>query len=432
MPYLYNESNVIDLLKNKVVQISLALWVIIGFIVLNNIPFDRFCHDFWAHIEYTKILVNQHRFPKPGEGFETHQQPLFYLIASLIAPKALNINLEFHTNCVRIVSLLFGAFSIVVIAWMLNEVTKNKWIQLFTLLFIETTPKFVFIFSVYNNDSFVTFFSILLIALTYKFYKENNNIYLKFLPIVSILAIYSKLSALLPILCLIILCLFQIIKYPDAKMNLKSSEMKIIMVLLVSLLSLIPAGMYNHKCIGVYFPSLDIKGLAYELKFKPEKTFVTIFTPISLLTDFKDKWSDPYVHPWPHIASKKNDYWAFNYLTSVFGEFDFQSPQKLILWIVLLTHLFVYIVSLTKIFETGIGKLIGALILLAHIFQIAHVIKNPFSCNMDFRFISWLYLPWSILFVKALETQNKWYSKHLGKVMILGIIASLYFLITVS
>ena len=426
-----NKNKMIDLLKSKVVQVSLGLWIIIGFTVLNNIPFDRFCHDFWAHIEYTKILVNQHRLPKPGEGFETHQQPLFYLIASLIAPKALNTNLEFHVNCVRIISLLFGAFSIIVIAWLLNEVTKNKWIQLLTLLFIETTPKFVFIFSVYNNDSFVTFFSMLIAALAYKFYKENNNFYLKLLFVVSILALYSKLSSLLPILCLIVLCLFQIIKYPDAKMNFKSVEMKIVTALFISLLSLIPVAIYNHKCIGVYFPSLDIKGLAYELKFKPEKTFVAIFTPISLLTDFKDKWNDPLVHPWPHAASKKNDYWAFNYLTSVYGEFDFQSPQKLILWVVLLTHLFIYIIALTKIFESGTGKLAGAVILLAHLFQIAHVIKNPFSCNMDFRFVAWLYLLWSVLYVKVLKTQNTWYSRHISNIMLLGIIFSLYFLFTV-
>ena len=421
----------LDLLKNRVIQIALAVWVIIGFIVLSNIPFDRFCHDFWAHIEYTKILVNQHRLPKAGEGFETHQQPLFYLIASLIAPKALDINLEFHANCVRVISLLFGSFSIIVIAWILNEFTKNKWIQLLVLLFIETTPKFVLIFSTYNNDSLVTFFSILMVALAYKFYTENNNLYLKLLSVTTILALYSKLSVLLTISCLIVLCILQIIFQKETKINLKSKEIKIIMILLLSLLSIIPVAINNHKNTGVYFPSLDIQGLAYELKFKPEKTFVTIFTPLSLLSDFKDKWSDPLVHPWPHQSSKKDDYWAFNYLTSAYGEFDFQSPNKLILWIILLTHLFMYIVSLTKLFKSSPGRFMGLLILSAHLFQIAHVIKNPFSCNMDFRFISWTYLPWAVLFVNALEAKNSWYSKHLGKIMLLGIISDLYFLITV-
>ena len=105
--------------NNKVLQIALALWFIIGVIVLKQIPYEHFCHDCAAHWDHTKIIVNEHRLPKPGEGWEMHQQPLYYLLASLITPKALNTNISFHVNCVRVLSIVFGAITLVMFSYLL-------------------------------------------------------------------------------------------------------------------------------------------------------------------------------------------------------------------------------------------------------------------------------------------------------------------------
>lgn len=412
--------------NNKILQIVLIVWLVIGYIVMNQIPYDHFCHDCQAHWEYTKILVNEHRLPNPNEGWEMHQQPIYYLIASLIAPKAINYNVVHHVNCVRILSLVFGAITLIILTWFLQKFTENKFVQLLVLLFIETTPKFVFVFSTYNNDSMTTMLAIAIIALSYKIYHSWSRKLEVLLFVVALISVFTKLTILIPIFAVIFICSRNFIHDKP----LSFAEKRIVITLVVPLLILTPYTIiHNYSLTGKLFPSLNFTSLPEALRIGKDRSLLRIMLPTSILDT--NMWGDPIAHPYPDKSSKRNSYLAYNYTTSVYGEHDFNSPSYLVLWLMLLIHFFVYIVAITKIFESNFTKIAGSIILFAHLVHLAHNIRNPYSCNMDFRYIAWIWIAWMILYASACLERNKWYSGVLNKVFILGIVLNFYFITTV-
>ena len=160
--------------NKEILVICVSVWLFIAYFYILRTPFDHRTHDMWGHVFYTQYIVGNKKLPKPYEqpvlGGQTIQPPLYYLICSFVKPALIHNKSEDHINAVRYLSIFFGALSLLVIGIFLNAVSKNQYAKLVSLLFIETTPKFAFVFSTYNNDSLNTFLWITVTTLSYFLY----------------------------------------------------------------------------------------------------------------------------------------------------------------------------------------------------------------------------------------------------------------------
>ena len=416
--------NLTEVKNRDIIQILIGCWIVITIIALNQIPYNYFAHDFDSHVEYTKILVNENRIPKPNEGWETHQQPLYYLISSHLAPEKIKSDLPTHANYVRIFSALCGAVTILLFVWLLQEITNNKFIQLLSIFFISTTPKFVFVFTTYNNDSLATMLSVAILVLSYKLYKSWNKRLGWALFVVSLAGLYTKLTILVPMIIVFAICLKELVL---KKTPIRENQKKIIQVLIFSLLFLLPWVLFhNYSTTGKLFPSLNFTSVPDGLKL--ETPLIEIFSPTSLLENKPHKWDVPWVYPWPNDSSKRNDYLSYIFATSVIGEFVFKSPSINFVWALLLVHLFIYLTALRYVLLSSKTKLAGIVILMAHVLHIVWVCKTPFSCNMDYRYIFWSCLGWVVLYASVLSENIKNISNILNKLMIAGIVLNILFI----
>ena len=169
--------------------------------------------------------------PKPYEGWQTYHPPLYYLINHFLAPSIIT-DKEKHVSFVRFLSVLYGAVSIYAIGWLLLQIGIEKYPLFLSLLFIITQPKFVMLFSTYNNDSLLTMFSFIVIALCYKLYFNWSKKWAIVLLLASTAALYTKYSAILFLgVIVIILCKNLIIK----KVKPLDIEIKILKVIFASL-----------------------------------------------------------------------------------------------------------------------------------------------------------------------------------------------------
>lgn len=398
--------------------------------------------DFWRHIEYTEIIALEHRMPAPYEKLETYQPPLYYLINSFIVPDSLLTNKTAHINFVELLSMIYGAISLFIILWLIQQVSNNVFAQLITISFIATTPKFLFNFCTYSNDSLSTMFCIAVSAIAYKLYKKWSWDFAILLLVLATCGIYTKYTMIWCIFIISIICSKNLLK-----LRLPNKfQIGIIGILLTSVLLFMPWAFfhnYHHSGKLLPFRSVDehmmLRGIDIPEHIRTLKTILKV----PILSYTPQEWSDPWVHPWleselAHPATKKNDYLSYIFISSIIGEFEFSKPNIIVIWIILWIHLFVYLLCLKEIFRSDFTKLALSVILLSHLTHILNLarLKTPFTgFFMDYRFLLWNSIAWAILYVSALSAKSKLskeISTLLSTTMIIGIIFQVYFLMTAS
>lgn len=441
---------VINMHTNKnVIKIALIAWLIIAGIYISHTPHSDRSHDFAGHVEYTEIIYNKHRFPKPLEGWETYHPPLYYLINSFLSPVKLNtekmemlhkgefrIGLERHINLVQYMSVVYGAIALWLIAWFLPKITENTMSQLLTLLFICTTPRYVFVFSTYNNDSLATVLCIGMIVLSYKLYLSWSWKVAIGLLIVTTAGIYTKYTT---VFCMIVICLICCRSLLKQKLP-DLFQTRIITIFILSIVLFTPwMFFHNHYYTGKLLPVMWEDKINKRLNINEIKnTLSTVFKdPLLQKSNNPEgtrEWDDPWAHGYDCPTTKQHDYPAFVFVTSILSEYVFVKPSVKFIWAILWIHLLAYIIGGLEIFKSNLTKLSVWFILLSHtihIVNIARITIPVYGCFMDYRYLSWNWIPWSILYVSALS--NKSYRAWiLNKAMIIGIIIQIFILSTIA
>ncbi len=414
----------------KTIWIVIGIWIFTAYSYLSHNQRPQRCMDFWGHVEYTSILVAKGKYPQPMDGWQTYQPPLYYLINSYIAPDTFRTDNTIHIRYVEALSVIYGAISLWIIWWLLQKYVTDKTIQIIVLLFIATTPKFVFVFSSYNNDSLATLLSIAIVALAYKAYHDWSPKYALGLLAASTAGLYTKLTVFIPVFAVVIFCLKNFFEQKLLELNQK----RILGILALSILLFYPwLEFHNHKLSGKYFPS-NFGGIEEQegLHFVKGKSILSIVSPTAILELTPNKWDDPFHHVWSTEAStKKNDYWTSSFINSIYGETSFKTPGPLIAWLIFWLHLFSRILGLREVFKSNINKLAGLLILIAHLGQIAFIFNTPFAPSMDYRYIAWTWLGWAFLYSSALTRNDKW-SGILKKSLIVAIVVQIYIAMTIG
>lgn len=436
--------------NRTVLEIITIVWIIISVGYLTHTPYGHRSHDFHGHIRYTTIIVNEKRFPHPYEGWETFQPPLYYLIASLIPLNNPEADSFYHIAYVRLLSALFGLITFFLIAWFLEIIKTKPFHKLLILLFLATTPKFIFVFSSYNNDSLATLASIAVFVVAYKLLFNWNKVYLPILLLAATCGLYTKPTCLVPTILMMFLSLRQVfrLKLPDKK------SLFVFCTLLFSLILLFPwLYFHNYKKVQRFFPT-NLENVNMQ-KYVPEcvkvyshkemdlekfKNLVGLVFRIPGIQlrkpDYSREWEKPWVYPsWEEIppATKRYDYFSFLFITSVIGEYVFTEPHVNYFWLVLLLHLVITLLSLACIFQTQVTKLTTLVIMLASLtYILLSVNYTTVLHSADYRYIAWTWAPWTSLYSAILQTRFRWLSWLTYPLFIVTILLHLYLVFTMK
>lgn len=417
-------------MNKKIIIFVIVFWIVIATVYLQRNERPQRCMDFWGHVKYTAVIINEKRLPKPFEGWQTYQPPLYYLINSTIAPEAFKKDIVVHIRYVEYLSVFYGVCVLLAIGWLLEKFNVSSKVLLLVLLFIASTPKFTFIFSSYNNDSLATLLSVLIVVLSYKLYLGWSRKIAVLLFLFTCCGVYTKFTSFIAIFAVFIVCCLDILENKPTGAHQK----KIIKILLIASLLYLPyAHFHNFKHSGEYLPS-NFSGIAAQagLHLPKDKSILNIVLPTSVFEIRPHKWDDPFHHSWSTKQStKKSDYWSSSFINSIFGESSFKTPEVVFVWLLLFIHLFIRVSGIRQIFVSNINKVFGLLILIAHLGQIAFIFQAPYAPSMDYRYIAWTWLPWSYLYAKALSENSTW-SRVLEKVIVAAILIQTFILFTIG
>lgn len=373
------------------------------------------CYDCLAHFNKTHWIVVEHRLA--GETEVPHQPPLYYLINSLIArdtlfPNHYHENPTLHINIVRALSVVYGGLTLFFLSFFLQQVTKCELDKLLVLLYLCTTPKFVNIFTSYNNDTLAILLIAVLSMIAYKLCYKPSRLLEICLFITATASIFTKYTSVLFIIAVITICCKNFLKLKLPTKN----ELKIVFILIFSLTSLIP---WVHYCTKIsnppipLFPPWDstvfngIHNTDYRWLMRNTKQALKMVVRIPILQLPKQAWEDPWTHTLNEPQTKKGDYWAYSWISSVIGAVIYNKPSQQVIWLLLFIHLIVYILAFRELFRSKVTRLATFVIFSTSFMHLAYLVNKDFTGSaFDYRYLGWNLGSWTILILSALSNPS--------------------------
>lgn len=427
------------MINNKItLTITTILYLISVFTYTSHVPIDYISHDFWQHVDYTEFIIKNHRIPKPYEGWEAFQPPLYYLINSFIAPKAFITDKMQHVKLVVALSVIYGGITLFLISKALEIVNKDPISRLLVLSLLATTPRFIFIFTTYNNDTLGLMLSVAVLTISLKLYNNWSKSFSIYLLISATAGLYTKITVSIPILSILLLCFISnFIKKSSSK-----TSNQIALILLLSFLIYSPWPIFHtYKHTGklmvtnqpAIVPKFDIDSFI---------KFLNIVSPTAIFQNQPHKWDTPFSHWAGGPSTKKFDYWTYQFLHSINQGCEFQKPSQTVIWIMIWCHLIIYICGILQFLRNNITKFVAFTIFIAHLSNIFNFLytyalrpfdeypnANPF---MEFRYIAWQWAPWMVLYSTALTNKKSVIYFLLSRTILISIFMHIYFLSKVS
>lgn len=425
--------------KQLIILVSM-IWLILSYLYLLHTPIDHRVHDMWGHVDYSMIITRQHRFPKPQEGHETYHPPLYYLINTALTTKwwmgkEIKIDRNQHVKDVRYLSVLYGELALLIMVWFLQKMKVTSFQGLLILLFIATTPKFMFVFSTYNNDSLETLLCMAVIALSYSLYLKWSNKLGIVLLIVATAGLYTKYTMIACIVTVSLITLKNLWRWKIPNEN----SIKIVRILILSIILLFPwLYFHNYRITGKLFPSNVDRKLSRN--FQESIHLLTQVIKIPIIQFREHEWDEPWIYPTDggpikgaHQATKNYDFLSFIFVNSIIGEFKFHKPEPVFTWIIFYIQLVVYFFGLREILRSDICKSSFALLMFSHLMLLFYVarFRLPAGCNMDYRFICWNWVGLAVLYASAILNNKSNALRIFSSLLFFGIIIHVYILMTV-
>lgn len=347
--------------------------------------------DSYGHASYILNIIQNHKLPNSNVG-QFYQQPLFYLLSSLVSNiinTILGRNDSFFLVDAAKTFSCFASCSILILSLRIFEELDMKGTgKKIAMVLIAFLPNFYLMGGRVNSDALATFFMTATILYTLKW---NKNISWKNTLILAVIfgcAVMTKIS------CGIIAVFTASIMIHKLYKMCKEHNAKEILIKLLSFACIsFPLGLwysvrnyilFNQSFMYVPKPSMN-SGL-----YCGDHSLFERF----ILISFKNLFSSPYADPF-------NDYNYPSYLIkgAAFGEFKFNNqgfiPIMLLFFtmiiaaILMLSIIYVYIRSNAKII-IKYGLLL--LFLLIYLSSIRFNISYPFGCTIDFRYIAVSYI----------------------------------------
>lgn len=422
----------INLLKeNKLTIVVASIWLVVATFYFMRTPYDVRSHDFGGHLVYTEYLIKNKKLPHPYESGQTYHPPLYYYIATIFAKDSVYHDLKTHSNCLRVFSIFLGLLSLFIIVDVLKGIgLKPAFVGLVTL-FITTIPKYLFVFSTYNNDALAMFSSIAVVYFVYKLTSSWSRVGAVLLLLASTSALYSKYTV---VFCIVTMLIFLCKEFFVFKLPSKNEAKALLIIILSCVLFLPYLTLHNYKLTHRLFPT----------NFDSERS-VPNFESLNVKRAFRipfvqsdpHEWDDPWSHPewdYAHPAKKSHDYWGFMFVTSLIGEYTFIYPHINFYWLLYFIHFALGLVSILLVLKASpIIKSFALIGLLGYLVEIAFSLQVPdqHPCGIDFRYMAWLWLCWAVMHGNIFLSKIPSFLKSLiSRLMLIGIVIQVLLLMT--
>jgi hypothetical protein len=420
--------------KYFILFIVLFIWLTVASVYAYRSVWFHRSSDHWGQLQYAEIIVRENRLPFPREGRVTYNPPLYYFINSLLFPESIKGNNTLHINSVRAMSIVYGAIAIVFMWWLLNLIGLNPCSQMVSLLFVSTTPMFVFEFSTYNNDSLSTMLGIATIAISYALVQKWSIVLAILLFVLTLAGCFTKYTYIWCIIVISVMYLLNFLKFklPD------HSQRKIIFILFLAFIIFLVKWLlpHNYYHAGKLFPFNDEELFMREFSVKEIFHNAAHRFKIPFIQESAIVWKEPFIFPHGGIASKRNNFWSYSFVSSVMAEWIYTKPHLIFIWSMLLIHLLANIIGFLQIFKGNIPRLAFALILFGNLLQATHILRlrddTGLGFAMAYRYIAWTWIGWVVLYSYSLSSKSKLVNWIVGFLLATGILNNIYFLMTVE
>lgn len=430
--------------------ILIGFWFVLSFFYIQHTPAHIRTHDFWEHLEYTQIIVTEHRLPKPQEKWETYHPPFYYLLNSFIFPSSFDEDfVKFrnsdvpHVKWVDFLSVVYGTLTLILLSLFLQKYSKDLKINLLVLLFICSTPKFVYIFTTYNNDSLSALFCVYAMYLVWELHEKWSikNAFILF--IVSSLCFYTKYIIVLPMACVFFVFLLKSI---TQKSKPTVNEIKIIIVFALSFMTLIPwLYFHNYKHTKKFLPTNFDNKINTDLSLSQALIVLDSVIDIPFIRSDRsglevEKWEDPWSHVYLYEyqnGTKQHDYFMYILVTSIYGEFMFDQKYVQYFWLLLFIHLMLLIIIFIRFIKYREPLVLLSMIFLllsylTHILTIIRMTKPVYGCALDYRYIVWNLPAFAILLSSILYSANNYKVNSIVRyILYVGILLHIFVLLVV-
>jgi len=200
---------IFTLTPGRVLLISIILWTVLFINNTPKLPYNR-GFDAGGHLSYFRYVLDNHRIPYAGEGWETYHPPLFYVCAVLLFPFRVFFASNHSTYVLKFLPFISGLGQ-VVLAYFAGRILfpKSRIKQALTVAFVALIPMNIYISTFFSNESSGAFLIALAIFITFMIIERDRTSYLMFcmLGIALGLALLTKVTAfsILPVITVVIL-----------------------------------------------------------------------------------------------------------------------------------------------------------------------------------------------------------------------------------
>ncbi|MGN1136124.1 MAG: ArnT family glycosyltransferase [Oscillospiraceae bacterium] len=374
-------------------------------------PCDVRSHDMWeismdgkGHAGYLLGIIENNLLPQSNE-LQFYQQPFFYIAGSVVSRL-----ISMITSCTDAFYLVDAAKTVSCAASCMVLLLAGSAFDMFKLkdgeklaatLLVAFQPAFFLCIRV-NPDMLCTFFMTLSLLFTFKWYASPDWKNTLILAVVYGLGVMTKISAAVPALftaAVFAVKLVQLIK--------EKKVLPVILRLAVFGIISLPLGLWynvrNYKLFGQKFGYVPDIGKDTDI-YVGDHSLVQRF----VIPDFANMLSSPYGNVW-----EDHNLIVYSVKSSLFGEFTFEVPSfiPIILYIsalVLSVMAIIAAVSALKRYKedkpTAVLSAVCALFLVS---VIGFNLRYPYGCSMDFRYSTFLVIPFAVLLANQFMRRGK-------------------------
>jgi len=355
-----------------------------------------------GHRDYIEHLINTHSLPNPGEGWEYHQPPLYYLIAAAakVAGQVPNTATDLWGQLLAlyfwIIFLLSGLGSFAI------AFRKRKLPLIIASCALCLWPAGIIHSIRIGNDLALYAFYGLSFFYTLKWWKSRSSVYLFWASLWMGASLLTKSNGLAMTATLGLLFLFHIFYTYKDKMHFHNKKNKLIRDFAILSCTFFTAFLLNFGDNIYYFvtgSSSDwllsnvSESINPGLKVNNEPENYLVFDSATFLLH-------PFISTWNDISGRQY-FWNFVWRSSLSSEFSFEGDTfkhwgivNGILLLMMLAGIAVYflqkqpvtnLVTINRAMHKNMPWILS--LVFSFILLLAYRIKVPLSCNTDFRYI---------------------------------------------
>lgn len=351
-------------------------------------------HDTDGHIEYIDYIQENVRLPKPDEGWEYWQPPLYYAVGAVWTGTADALNLNHSTALfgVQVISLLlsFATLGFIVLAGLkLFQDPKERAVALPVFFSaIAFIPGLVFLSARINNDALSVPLAFLAAFLLISWWQTGKRWTWYWVMAVIALHILTKNNGLL-LLPVAYACLTFKRGYTWKKKLTEGLIGLAIVILVAGWFSVYRSMHKTGQDMIIGNTGTLNSGLILTNKLEN----YLIFNPVKML-------EIPYNNPWDDNARRQH-FWEYWFRSAFFGEFQFGDSRKLVASWILFTAMLTGLIGVwgfvrsvrSRFFEYLPMIFLGVLLSLGHA---AFRFRYPYGSSQDFRYSLVVLLPFAL------------------------------------